>query len=336
MVPAPGEAAGQWWEATGQKQATRRVLRANRLGPQRLRSRRGLLPRRARGGARRRRCSQPEPDSPTPRSSSHGRWTGWPDVPTRVIAGQRRPAVPAGVSAAGGARAARAGRRGDARRAPGGAEPAGGVGRAHLGAAHGIEQSMDIERILRETRSVAIVGASADPLRPSHGVWQYLKSASDYELYLVNPTISEVDGTPVYPSLADLPVVPDLVDVFRRRDHLPSVLADTIEVGAKTLWLQQGLWHEQVGPRRRGGRTTGGDGPLPEGRPRPLARLAGVDRRHVVDQPAAVLLGQRAPAAPAPRCRAACRASSASRAGSPRRWRRSGPIASTPAETVLA
>lgn len=105
---------------------------------------------------------------------------------------------------------------------------------------------VDLERILRETRTVAIVGASHDPLRPSYGVWQYLKSASDYELYLVNPTISEVDGTRVYPSLADLPVVPDLVDVFRRYEYLPSVLQDTIEVGAKTLWLQQGLRHEQV------------------------------------------------------------------------------------------
>jgi uncharacterized protein len=106
--------------------------------------------------------------------------------------------------------------------------------------------SMDIERILRETRTVAIVGASANPVRASHEVWSYLKSASSYELYLVNPTISEVDGTPVYPSLADLPVVPDLVDVFRRREHLPTVLEDAIQVGAKVLWLQLGLWHEQV------------------------------------------------------------------------------------------
>jgi uncharacterized protein len=104
----------------------------------------------------------------------------------------------------------------------------------------------DLAPILRETRSVAIVGASSDPLRPSYGVWQYLKSASDYELYLVNPTIGEVDGTPVYPSLADLPVVPDLVDVFRRHEYLPAVLQDTIEVGAKTLWLQSGLSHEKV------------------------------------------------------------------------------------------
>jgi predicted CoA-binding protein len=103
-----------------------------------------------------------------------------------------------------------------------------------------------IARILRETRSVAIVGASGDPLRPSYGVWQYLKSSSDYELYLVNPTIGEVDGTPVYPSLADLPVVPDLVDVFRRHEYLPAVLQDAIKVGAKTLWLQSGLSHAQV------------------------------------------------------------------------------------------
>jgi predicted CoA-binding protein len=105
---------------------------------------------------------------------------------------------------------------------------------------------MDIERILRATDTVAIVGASANPARASHEVWSYLKSASDYELYLVNPTISEIDGTPVYPSLAGLPVVPDLVDVFRRHEHLPSVLDDSIAVGAQTLWLQSGLWHEQV------------------------------------------------------------------------------------------
>jgi uncharacterized protein len=104
----------------------------------------------------------------------------------------------------------------------------------------------DIAQILRMTRTVAIVGASDNPLRPSYGVWQYLKSASHYELYLVNPTISEVDGTPVYPSLDEVPVVPDLVDVFRRHEYLPSVLRDTIKVGAKTLWLQQGLRHEQV------------------------------------------------------------------------------------------
>jgi predicted CoA-binding protein len=113
------------------------------------------------------------------------------------------------------------------------------------------ETDPDLERILRETRTVAIVGASASPARASHQVWRYLAAASGYELYLVNPTIDEIDGTPVYPSLADLPVVPDLVDVFRRRDQLPSVLADTIAVGAKVLWLQLGLADEQLATRGR-------------------------------------------------------------------------------------
>ena len=103
-----------------------------------------------------------------------------------------------------------------------------------------------VQRIVRDTRTVAIVGASANTARASHEVWTHLTSHSDFKLYLVNPTVSEVEGTPVYPSLADLPVVPDLVDVFRRHEYLPSVLDDTIAVGAKTLWLQSGLWHEQV------------------------------------------------------------------------------------------
>ena len=104
------------------------------------------------------------------------------------------------------------------------------------------------QAILRETRSVAIIGASANPSRASYFVYTYLKSTSDYRLFLVNPTISEIDGQRVYPTLADLPEVPDLVDVFRRSDDLPSVLAEVLALQQlpKTLWLQLGLWHEQV------------------------------------------------------------------------------------------
>ncbi|MCG5431989.1 CoA-binding protein [Mycobacterium sp. MYCO198283] len=107
----------------------------------------------------------------------------------------------------------------------------------------------ELRRLLRETQSVAIVGVSANPMRPSHGVYRYLASHSHYTLYLVNPTLTELDGRPVYPSLADVPAVPDMVDVFRRTEELPGVLADTIAVGARTLWLQQGLWHEDVANR---------------------------------------------------------------------------------------
>lgn len=107
---------------------------------------------------------------------------------------------------------------------------------------------MDLGGILRETRTVAVVGASANRTRPSYGVYRYLRAHSDYTLYPVNPTIAELDGDTVYPSLADLPVVPDMVDVFRRHEELPSVLAEVLALPSlpRTLWLQQGLFHEDV------------------------------------------------------------------------------------------
>lgn len=103
--------------------------------------------------------------------------------------------------------------------------------------------------ILRRTRSVAIVGASDNPSRASFFVETYLLSSSPYDVYFVNPRAKEILGRPVYASLADLPVVPDVVDVFRRHDDLPGVLDETLAVGARTLWLQLGSWHEDVARR---------------------------------------------------------------------------------------
>ncbi|KSW30110.1 CoA-binding protein [Cellulomonas sp. B6] len=103
--------------------------------------------------------------------------------------------------------------------------------------------------ILRGTRSIAIVGASANPARASYFVSTYLLSSSPYDVYFVNPRADEILGHPVYPSLDALPVVPDLVDVFRRHDDLPTVLDETLAVGARTLWLQLGSWHEDVARR---------------------------------------------------------------------------------------
>lgn len=110
------------------------------------------------------------------------------------------------------------------------------------------------QRILRETKTVAIVGASKNPSRASYFVNRYLSSTSDYEIFLVNPTVTDIEGTPVYPTLADLPKPPDLVDVFRKYDDLPAVLSEAIAAQAKTIWLQLGLWHEQVA---RDGETAG-------------------------------------------------------------------------------
>ncbi|MGA9872438.1 MAG: CoA-binding protein [Rhodococcus sp. (in: high G+C Gram-positive bacteria)] len=102
------------------------------------------------------------------------------------------------------------------------------------------------QRILRETTSVAIVGASRNPSRASYFVNRYLASTSHYEVYLVNPTVTDIDGARVYPTLADLPVEPDLVDVFCKHDDLPSVLQEVVASNASTLWLQLGLWHEDL------------------------------------------------------------------------------------------
>jgi predicted CoA-binding protein len=100
--------------------------------------------------------------------------------------------------------------------------------------------------ILQRTRTVAIVGASDNPSRSSYFVATYLLSSSPYEVWFVNPRAKEILGRPVYPSLADVPGTPDLVDVFRRHQDLPQVLTEAVDAGASTLWLQLGLWHEGV------------------------------------------------------------------------------------------
>lgn len=100
--------------------------------------------------------------------------------------------------------------------------------------------------ILRGTRTIAIVGASDNPARASYFVATYLLTATPYRVFLVNPRADTILGEPAYPSLDALPVTPDLVDVFRRHDDLPQVLEETVAVGAATLWLQLGSWHEEV------------------------------------------------------------------------------------------
>ncbi len=101
--------------------------------------------------------------------------------------------------------------------------------------------------ILRDTRSIAMVGVSSNRARPSHFVATYLLSSSaDYEVYFVNPREKEILGRPVYATLADLPRAPDLVDAFRRSDDLPEVAREAVAIGAKTLWIQLGLWSAEA------------------------------------------------------------------------------------------
>jgi predicted CoA-binding protein len=102
------------------------------------------------------------------------------------------------------------------------------------------------QRILRDAKTVAIVGASPNPARSSYFVATYLSQSSDYELYFVNPNATEILGRPVYKSLADLPVVPDIVDVFRRADDIPSVVDEALAIGATTVWVQLGIWNQEA------------------------------------------------------------------------------------------
>lgn len=97
--------------------------------------------------------------------------------------------------------------------------------------------------LLRSAKSVAIVGVSANPLRASNFVASYLKR-TPYRVWGVNPAYDEVLGMPCVPTLADSPEVPDVVDVFRRPDDLPTVVEEAIAVGAKAVWFQLGLRHD--------------------------------------------------------------------------------------------
>ncbi|MER7797861.1 CoA-binding protein [Microbacterium sp. NPDC096154] len=100
--------------------------------------------------------------------------------------------------------------------------------------------------ILRRTKSIAIVGASDNPARASYFVATYLLGSSPYDVYFVNPRATTILGRPAYASLADLPVTPDLVDVFRRHEDLPAVAQEAVDAGAQTLWLQLGSWNEEA------------------------------------------------------------------------------------------
>ncbi|MEY3999683.1 MAG: hypothetical protein RLZZ626_38 [Actinomycetota bacterium] len=103
-------------------------------------------------------------------------------------------------------------------------------------------------RILQESQSIAIVGASNNKARASYFVASYLKTSSHYKVYFVNPMIDELLGDPVYKSLADLPEVPDIVDVFRKPSDTPAILEEAAKLGSKTFWLQLGISNDDLPP----------------------------------------------------------------------------------------
>lgn len=101
-----------------------------------------------------------------------------------------------------------------------------------------------IARLVRTARTVAVVGVSARPDRPSHQIAQYLHQQG-FRVFPVNPALREFRGMQVYPDLASVPEHIDIVDVFRRPESVPPVAEQAIEVGAGALWLQLGIVEEE-------------------------------------------------------------------------------------------
>ena len=103
-----------------------------------------------------------------------------------------------------------------------------------------INNSETIKRVLDECKTIAVVGLSSDPSRPSNSVASYMKRRG-YTVIPVNPNETEVFGDKSYPSLADVPAQIDLVDIFRRSDEAGQAVDEAIAVGAKAVWLQEGV-----------------------------------------------------------------------------------------------
>ncbi|MGB8907730.1 MAG: CoA-binding protein [Candidatus Cybelea sp.] len=103
--------------------------------------------------------------------------------------------------------------------------------------------------LLDLARSIAMVGASSNPLRPSYTVFSYLRRQTRYDVTPINPTIEEIDGVKAFPSLAAYAAArgaPDVVDVFRRRSELVAVVKETIAAGAKAIWFQYGVLNDEA------------------------------------------------------------------------------------------
>ncbi len=98
----------------------------------------------------------------------------------------------------------------------------------------------EIAQILKKYQTIAVVGLSTDPGRPSYQVAEYLKNHG-YRIIPVNPGCTEVLGEKCYPSLKDIPFPVEVVDIFRKVEFIPAIVAEAIDVGAKAVWMQLGL-----------------------------------------------------------------------------------------------
>ena len=109
---------------------------------------------------------------------------------------------------------------------------------------------MTIEEILRSSKTIAVVGLSSNKFRPSFGVSQYMQR-NGYRIIPVNPQETEVLGEKSYGSLKDIPEPVDIVDIFRRSDFVPEIVDEAITIGAKCIWMQEGVVNEQAAQKAK-------------------------------------------------------------------------------------
>ncbi len=108
----------------------------------------------------------------------------------------------------------------------------------------------NIASVLRSARTIAVVGLSSKRYRPSHGVAEYMQS-SGYRIIPVNPFETEVLGEKTYPELDRVPGTVDIVDIFRRSEFVPEIVEAAIRIGARAIWMQEGVVHEEAAAKAR-------------------------------------------------------------------------------------
>ena len=111
---------------------------------------------------------------------------------------------------------------------------------------------LELKDLLGKTRTIAVVGLSDKPNRPSHHVAEYLQ-LQGYRVIPVNPGITTILGERCYASLREIPEAVDMVDVFRRSEAVPAIVVEALAIGAKSLWLQEGVIHEQASEQAKAG-----------------------------------------------------------------------------------
>lgn len=111
---------------------------------------------------------------------------------------------------------------------------------------------MDMAALLESAKTIALVGLSDKPDRPSYDVASYLLD-NGYTIIPVNPNISEWNGIKAYQSLSEIPkeVKVDIVDIFRRSEHVPPIVDEAINIGAKVVWMQLGVINEEAAEKAR-------------------------------------------------------------------------------------